>query len=193
MQNFLIYFFFLASFVGNFKQDLSGLEIRVCVCLEWLENITPLVIGSLTVLIGGFMGLKWVQYRALDGKYVKSRVEQYKQLADESKKEMQKVKGKLSQKFQDIQVEGDYDLSQKSDLGSLAKQVLPSILQALPPDIQKQAKGFLNNPEMVDMALGLYEKHPEEIKNLLARFIKKGGSKASNKEGEFSADTSQYA
>jgi len=139
------------------------------------------------------MGLKWTQYRALDSKYVKTRVDQYKQLADESKKEMQKVKGKLSQNFQDIQVEGKYDLDSKGDLGSLAKQVLPSILQVLPADIQKQAKGFLNNPEMIDMAIGLYEKHPEEVKNLLARFVKKGSTKASDKEGELSADTSQYA
>ena len=165
----------------------------MCVCLEFIENITPLVIGSLTILLGGFMGLKYTQYRALDSKYVKTRVDQYKQLADESKREMQKVKGKLSQSFQDIQVEGNYNLADKGDIGSLAKQVLPSLLQVLPADIQKQAKGFLNNPEMIDMAIGLYEKHPEEIKNLLARFIKKGGSKASNKEGESSPDTSQYA
>ncbi len=162
-------------------------------CLEWLADITPLVVGSLTVLIGGFMGLKWTQYRALDGKYVKARVDQYKQLADDSKKEMQKVKGKLSQSFQDMQVEGKYDLDNNSDIGSLAKQVLPSLLQALPADIQKQAKGFLNNPEMIDMAVGLYEKHPEEVKNLLARFIKKGSAKASDKEGELGSDTSQYA
>ncbi len=162
-------------------------------CLEWLADITPLVVGSLTVLIGGFMGLKWTQYRALDGKYVKARVDQYKQLADDSKKEMQKVKGKLSQSFQDMQVEAKYDLDNNSDIGSLAKQVLPSLLQALPADIQKQAKGFLNNPEMIDMAVGLYEKHPEEVKNLLARFIKKGSTKASDKEGEFGSDTSQYA
>jgi len=139
------------------------------------------------------MGLKWTQYRALDGKYVKQRVEQYKQLADDSKKEMQKVKGKLAQSFQDLQVEGNYDLKNTSDLGSLAKQILPSILQTLPPDIQKQAKGFLNNPEMIDMAIGLYEKHPEEIRNLLARFVKKGGSKASNDTDQSETDTSQYA
>jgi len=165
----------------------------VCVCLEFIENITPLVIGSMTVLLGGFMGLKWTQYRALDGKYVKQRVTQYKELADESKREMQKVKGKLSQNFQNIQVEGDYDLNNSSDLGTLAKQVLPSLLQTLPSDIQKQAKGFLNNPEMIDMAIGLYKKHPEEIKNLLARFVKKGSAKASDKKGEFGSDTSQFA
>ncbi len=190
MANF---FNFLFCFSQVLEQNLSGLEIRVCVCLEWLEQLTPLVIGSLTVLIGGFMGLKWTQLRAMDSKYVKQRVDNYKELAIEAKKAEQKAKGKLSQSFQDIQVEGNYDLSDKSDLGSLAKEVLPSILQALPPDIQKQAKGFLNNPEMVDMAIGLYEKHPEEIKKLLARFIKKGSTKASNKEGEFGSDTSQYA
>jgi len=139
------------------------------------------------------MGLKWTQYRALDGKYVKQRVEQYKTLADDSKREMQKVKGKLSQQFQDIQVEGKFDMDKSSDLGSLAKQVLPSLLQALPADVQKQAKGFLNNPEMIDMAIGLYEKHPEEIKKLLARFVKKSGSKASNDTDQSKADTSQYA
>jgi len=166
----------------------------VCVFDPFLEWLALLVIGSFVVLLGGFIGLKWTQIRAMDQKYVKARIDQYKVSAEESKKEMQKVKGKLSQQFQDIQVEGNFDLSNKSDLGSLAKEVLPSILQALPPDIQKQAKGFLNNPEMVDMAIGLYEKHPEEIKRLLARFIKKGSAgKASNKEGEFGSDTSQYA
>ena len=165
----------------------------MCVCLEFIENITPLVIGSLTVLLGGFMGLKYTQYRALDSKYVKTRVDQYKQLADDSKREMQKVKGKLSQSFQDIQVEGKYNLDDQSDLGSLAKQVLPSLLQALPADMQKQAKGFLNNPEMIDMAIGLYEKHPEEVKKLLARFVKKSGTKASNDTNQSETDTSQYA
>jgi len=158
--------------------------------LEWL---TLLVIGSFTVLLGGIIGLKWTQIRAMDQKYVKARIDQYKTSAEESKKEMQKVKGKLSQSFQDLQVEGNYDLTNKSGIGALAKEVLPSLLQALPPDIQKQAKGFLNNPEMIDMALGLYEKHPEEIKKLLARFIKKGSTKASNDKNLNEADTSQYA
>ena len=165
----------------------------MCVFDPFLEWLSIMVIGCFTVIIGGLIGLKWTQIRAMDQKYVKARIDQYKTSAEESKKEMQKVKGKLSQQFQDIQVEGNYDLASKSDLGSLAKQVLPSLLQTLPPDIQKQAKGFLNNPEMIDMAIGLYEKHPEEVKSLLARFVKKGSAKASNDKGGIEADTSQYA
>ena len=165
----------------------------MCVFDPFLEWLTLLVIGSFVVLLGGFMGLKWTQLRAMDQKYVKARIDQYKTSAEDSKKEMQKVKGKLSQSFQDLQVEGNYDMANKSDLGSLAKQILPSILQTLPPDIQKQAKGFLNNPEMIDMAIGLYEKHPEEVKNLLARFVKKGSTKASNDKDKPFESQDNYA
>jgi len=156
----------------------------VCVFDPFLEQLTLLVVAMTGVLMGGFMGLQWTKLRALDQKTVKNRIEQYKDIANDYKKESQRVKGQLAQKFQDVQVEGNFNLDEMGDLGLIAKQVLPSIMGILPPDIQKQAKGFLNNPEMIDTAIALYKKHPEEVKNLLARFVKKssGSKQASNKE-----------
>jgi len=86
--------------------------------------------------------------------------------------------GRVSLEFQDLQVEGSYDLTSSSDIGSLAKVVLPNILSLLPPEIANKAKGFLDNPEIIEMGLKLYEKHPEDIKLLLGKFIKGAKGKA---------------
>jgi len=104
----------------------------------------------------------------------------------ELKKELTRWRGKVGKNFQDLQVEGEFDLTEKNDLASIARVVLPNILDMLPPDIATKAKGFLDNPELIEMGLKLYEKHPEDVKLLLGKFTKgikgKSSSKGSNSD-----------
>jgi len=161
-----------------------------------LMELTYTVMLLISVLTGGLMGIQVMKTRVLDKNVVKSRYALYEEQIKEHKKEVQRWRGKVGKNFQDMQVEGDFDLGESSDIGALAKMVLPNILQVLPPDIALKAKGFLDNPELIDMGLKLYEKHPEDVKLLLSKFIKKGsGSKgaSSNSPGLETKDESTFA
>lgn len=130
------------------------------------------------------MGLQWTKYRALDEHYVKEKVKYYSDLYTEAKDEAKHWRGKWNQRKQDVQIEGDYDVTNPDDLSSVAKLVLPEIMHLLPEAVQKHAKGFLANPEMIDMVAKLYEKHPEECQRLITGFIKKSGIKKSTDQAE---------
>jgi len=156
--------------------------------MEDLVLLAVTGIASLTVLVGGFMGLSWTKYRALDQHYVKEKVKYYSDLYNEAKDETKHWRGKWNQRKQDIQIEGDYDVTSPDDLASVAKLVLPEIMHLLPEGIQKHAKGFLANPDMIDMVAKLYEKHPEEIQRIVAGFIKKTGIKKTESKADESKD-----
>jgi len=145
------------------------------------EQIFILGIAFIVVVTGGFMGIQVMKLRTLDKNVVKSRIMMYEEQIKELKKELTRWRGKVGKNFQDMQIEGDYNLNETSDLASIAKMVLPNILDILPPEIAIKAKGFLDNPELIDMGLKLYEKHPEDIKMLLGKFIKKGSGKTTSK------------
>jgi len=142
-----------------------------------LMELAYTVMLLIVVLAGGFMGIQVMKMRTLDKKVVKDRISMYEEQIKELKKELTRWRGKVGKNFQDLQVEGDYNLNETSDLASIAKMVLPNILDILPPEIAVKAKGFLDNPELIDMGLKLYEKHPEDVKLLLGKFIKKGSTK----------------
>jgi len=142
------------------------------------------------------MGIQVMKTRVLDKSVVKSRYSQYEEQIKEHKKEISRWRGKVGKNFQNMQVEGDFDLGESSDIASLAKLLLPNVLSFLPPDIASKAKGLLDNPEIIDMGLKLYEKHPEDVKLLLGKFIKKAtGSKgtSSNTSQPETEDTSTFA
>jgi len=146
-----------------------------------LMELAYTVMLLIVVLAGGFMGIQVMKMRTLDKKVVKDRISMYEEQIKELKKELTRWRGKVGKNFQDLQVEGEYNLDETSDLASIAKMVLPNILDILPPEIAVKAKGFLDNPELIDMGLKLYEKHPEDIKMLLGKFIKKGSAKSTSK------------
>jgi len=173
--------------------------MMVCVSDHLLQELFIIGTAFIVVLTGGFMGIQVMKLRTLDKKVVKDRISMYEEQIKELKKELTRWRGKVGKNFQDLQVEGDFDLSEKSDLASIAKLVLPNILDILPPDIATKAKGFLDNPELIEMGLKLYEKHPEDVKLLLGKFTKgiKGnkGTKSPNSDipGLETADESTFA
>jgi len=151
-----------------------------------IEQIMILGMSFIVVLTGGFMGIQVMKLRTLDKKVVKDRISMYEEQIKELKKELTRWRGKVGKNFQDLQVEGEFDLTEKNDLASIARVVLPNILDMLPPDIATKAKGFLDNPELIEMGLKLYEKHPEDVKMLLGKFTKgikgKSASKSPNSD-----------
>jgi len=149
-----------------------------------IMELTYTVMLLIVVLSGGLMGIQVMKTRVLDKNVVKSRYALYEEQIKEHKKEVQRWRGKVGKNFQDMQVEGDFDLGESSDIGSLAKLLLPNVLAFLPPDIASKAKGLLDNPEIIDMGLKLYEKHPEDVKLLLSKFIKKGSKGISSNTSE---------
>ena len=147
-------------------------------------NLALTIVGTVIAAIGGIVGYKWVTTRGMDQKVLGKKIKIYEDVLNEYENELKHWKGKYNQSKQIEKVDGDYDLDNQSDVASLAKLVLPNILDLLPQDLKIKAQGFLDNPELVDMAVKLYEKHPDEVKGLLAKFIKKRGTADGGQAGE---------
>jgi len=118
--------------------------------------------------------------RSNDPNFIHSKEERLKEDNDELKKEVSYWRSKTHQKRGELKVEGDYNIDDDTSLVSLAKSVLPGIVDLFPPDTQVKLKGLISNPDLIDLAHEFYKSDPAGIKNLLSTFIK--NSKAGNNQ-----------
>lgn len=136
-------------------------------------NLVILILGALLGCLGAGFGVKWIGLQANTPERAKQTVERMKEDIDGLKKEINYWRGKVSKNRQSLQTEDQYDLSNDSDIVSLAKSVLPGILDFLPKDVQKGAKKLLENPDLIELLNDIYKKHPKEIQSLMGGFLKK--------------------
>jgi len=144
------------------------------------------VLGA--VITSGLMGIYWIKTRTLSPKYMKQRVNDLDDLVKQQRKETSKWRSKWYQQQQTPQVEHEGNLETIDDAGALIKDVLPEIKGMVP----KEWKKYLDNPKLVELAIGLYKQNPKIGNQVLQRFIKKkGGKPESNVDGvpEFKSDT----
>lgn len=152
--------------------------------MELDTNVVILVLGTLVSVIGGTIGVKLVSTRHQTPEYQLEKLKNLQGDYDDIKKENRYLRGKVSQVRQKFQVDDNFDLDNDSDIVSLAKSILPNVIDFLPKDVQKQAAGFLSNPDIIELANELYKKHPEEVKKFLGGFLKKSSSQNSSNSEE---------
>lgn len=156
-----------------------------------MEPIDPtviiLVLGVFLGSIGGVLGLKWLSLQANTPERARELIERKKEEVDELKKEVNYWRGKASKNKQALQVDGNYDLDDDNDLVSLAKSIMPGIVDLLPKDAQKHVSTLLSNPDFLPLLGEIYEKFPKESKQLLSGFLKNTKS-SSGQEAESSTN-----
>jgi len=143
------------------------------------ENLIIQVAVLVGVLMGALLGVIWLKTRQLSPKFLRNRVNDLDDALKASRKEVSKWRSKWYQQQQTPQVEFEGTLETADDAGSLIKDLLPEIKGMVP----KEWKKYLDNPKMVDLAIGLYKQNPKIGNQILQRFVKKKGSKPESDVG----------
>ena len=123
-----------------------------------------LIIALCMVIIGGFVGLKWVKYRALDANYIKQKVKVYEDLAEEYKQEMQHWKGKFNQSKKVPQIDGSID-----ELES----ILQNLFTEFSPYVPTWLKPLLNNKDVQTWMLKYVHDNPDKAGEWFGKIIRK--------------------
>jgi len=144
--------------------------------VEYAVDLTLIVITGILGIVGVVLGLKWGSIKGNHPTFFKEREDAYNNRIKEQGIEIHRLNGTIGKARQKFRVDGDYNLNEKSGIGSLAGNLLPDILAFLPEESQKQAKLFLTNPDVIDLLATLYKKYPNEIKSIFTGFVKGGGA-----------------
>lgn len=149
--------------------------------LQLVYDITTVLVTAILAGLGGILGVYWGHIKGHGTDF-------YKKKAEELSKEINYWRGRASKHTQNLKVDGDYDLSDESDIVSLAKSVAPGLVDMLPKDVQDKARSLLNNPDMITLFSEIYKQHPKEIQSLLGGFLKKGAISSSGNTPELEAE-----
>jgi len=147
--------------------------------VEWIIDVTIISVIATLGIVGVILGLIWSNSRKNDPQFWKDKDQDTKNQIKYYRDEVHRLNGSISKQRQQFQVDGEYNLDDKGDLASLAKSLLPEIVNFLPQSVQQQAKGLLNKPEIIDLLEEVHRQFPNEIKSLLGGFLK-GGSQNTN-------------
>jgi len=149
--------------------------------VEYVYDLTVILVTGILAITGVILGLFWGNLHKTNPSLMQAKETSYNETIQFLRSENNRLNGSINRQKQKFQVEGDYDLNEKSDVASLAKSVLPAIVDFLPENVQKVARSLLNDQGIIDLLDSFYKDHPDEIKSLLGGFLK-GGSKKSNSE-----------
>ncbi len=156
----------------------------------WTRNkgvYETLVMVLGVAIIGGIVGIKYINSRLLDPAVVEARAKLTKQYVKELEidnesyvKENKRLKGRINSTKGSVTFSPDVDLDSPDGIGLAVKELLPQIAPYLP----KAAQGLLNDPKLLNIAIEFYKKDPEKAKQILSNFIKKGGKSKSTSSGQ---------
>jgi len=135
-------------------------------------DVTLVSIVGILGLSGVILGLIWGNNKKNDPNFHKAKEETMQNQIKWYRDEVHRLNGSISKQRQKFQTDGDYDLDNDGDLASLAKSLLPQIVEFLPSSVQQHAKGLLNKPEVVDLLVEVHKQFPNEIKSLFGGFLK---------------------
>jgi len=135
-------------------------------------DVTIVSIVGMLAVSGVVLGLIWGNNRKNDPNFHKAKEETMQNQIKWYRDEVHRLNGSISKQRQKFQTDGEYNLDNDGDLASLAKSLLPQIVEFLPQSVQDHAKGLLNKPEVVDLLVEVHKQFPNEIKSLFSGFIK---------------------
>jgi len=159
--------------------------------VEYVYDLTIVIVTGILAVVGVVLGLFWGNLRKTDPTLMQAKESSYHDTIEYLRSENNRLNGSINRQKQKFQVEGKYDLTEKSDVASLAKSVLPAIIDFLPENVQKVARSLLNDQGIIDLLDGFYKDHPEDIQRLLGGFLK-GGTKEGSKKTESETPAIQY-
>jgi len=124
------------------------------------------LLGTLAVVFGGIIGLKWVSNRTdnIESKTMKNRISLLNDYAADLKKDLQRTRGKLSGFNTKPVIDGDLEA------GDL-EQLIPKLMTEYSGMAPKWAKPFLSDPSISSYLIKLAKENPEQAKSFMKQFI----------------------
>jgi len=160
--------------------------------VEYVYDLTIIIVAGILGSVVIILGLFWGNLRKTDPTLMQAKEHSYSETIQYLRSENNRLNGSISRQKQKFQVEGEYDLTQKSDVATLAKSVLPAIIDFLPENVQKVARSLLNDQGIIDLLDSFYKDHPKEIESLLGGFLKGGTKKESSDKAQSETPAIQF-
>lgn len=158
--------------------------------VELIIDVTAISIVGILGISGVVLGLIVLSLKKSDPNFHKAKEETLSEQIEFYRAEVHRLNGSISQQRKKFTTDADYDLDDKTDLASLAKSLLPQIVEFLPQSVQDAAKGLLTKPEVVDLLVEIHRQFPNEIKSLFSGFLKGNKPSTSYQSLEAQAGTS---
>jgi len=137
---------------------------------------TVLILGTLTAVIGGAIGLKLAARlgQSVDSKSFQSRLQYLVEENSELKKYLKSVKGSMAQMKQGLQLPEGTNVEELPTNGfdGVIKGLIGKYSAMCPP----QFRPLLQDPTIINFLLEEAKKHPEQTKEVLKHFISSNGS-----------------
>jgi len=145
--------------------------------LEWV------FLGTIIVLFGGCIGLKWVskRYDTIEVKTMGNRIKLLNDYAADLKRDLQRTRGKLSGFNTKPMIDANLE---EGDL----EQLIPKLMTEYSGMAPKWAKPFLSDPSISGYLIKLAKENPEQAKSFIKQFV---GSKITDESGPSDTESEQ--
>ena len=140
---------------------------------EVFESIFGEIIVLAAVVVGSACAIMFARHSTRNNPLNTKERNRYLNYIAEIESENKKLKGKVNQAKKPISID-EYD--EDNPLGAISE-----LVSGIAPLLPQSVRPFLSNPSVLKGAEKLISEHPEEIKNVLSKFVSKNG-KAKEKE-----------
>ena len=147
---------------------------------EVFESIFGEIIILSSVVVGSACVIMFTRHSTRNNPLNTKERNRYLNYIAEIESENKKLKGKVNQAKKPISID-DYD--EDNPLGAISE-----LVSGISPLLPQSVRPFLSNPSVLKGAEKLISEHPEEIKNVLSKFVSKNG-KSKEKEQVPDSDT----
>ena len=147
---------------------------------EVFESIFGEIIVLAAVVVGSACAIMFARNSTRNNPLNTKERNRYLNYIADIEAENKKLKGKVDQAKKPISID-DYD--EDNPLGAISE-----LVSGIAPLLPQSVRPFLSNPSVLKGAEKLISEHPEEIKNVLSKFVSKNG-KAKEKEEIPDSDT----
>ncbi len=144
-----------------------------------LESIFSEVIILSSVVVGGSVAIMFARHSTRNNPLNTKERNRYLNYIADLEGENKKLKGKVNQAKKPVSID---EFDEDNPMGAISE-----LIQGLTPILPASVRPFLSNPNVLKGAQKLIEEHPEEIKNVLSKFVNKNGKKG-KEESDISND-----
>jgi hypothetical protein len=134
-----------------------------------LESIFSEVIILSSVVVGGSVAIMFARHSTRNNPLNTKERNRYLNYIADLESENKKLKGKVNQAKKPVSID---EFDEDNPMGAISE-----LIQVLTPILPASVRPFLANPNVLKGAQKLIEEHPEEIKNVLSKFVSKNGKK----------------
>ena len=137
--------------------------------IEVFESIFGEIIILAGIVVGSACAIMFARHSTRNNPLNTKERNRYLNYIAEIESENKKLKGKVNQAKKPVSID---EFDEENPMGAISE-----LIQGLTPILPASVRPFLANPNVLKGAQKLIEEHPEEIKNVLSKFVSKNGKK----------------